>query len=242
MKSNWYADWFDSHYYHILYKNRDEKEAEFFIDNLISHLQIPQKSKLLDVACGKGRHAIYFNKKGMDVVGIDLSTNNINIAKRDTNKTLQFAIHDMRNKFRDNEFDIVTNLFTSFGYFENYNDEQDTINAMALSLKKRGILIIDFMNVKKVMLNLIKSEKRTVDGINFNIIRKIENNNIIKDIKFSDNNIKYHFQEKVKVLTLDDMNTFILNAGLKIINVFGNYKLEDFNALNSERLIILCTK
>tara|TARA_B100000427_G_scaffold291311_2_gene268047 strand:- start:1187 stop:1633 length:447 start_codon:yes stop_codon:yes gene_type:complete len=148
----------------------------------------------------------------------------------------------MRNKFRDNEFDIVTNLFTSFGYFENYNDEQDTINAMALSLKKRGILIIDFMNVKKVMLNLIKSEKRTVDGINFNIIRKIENNNIIKDIKFSDNNIKYHFQEKVKVLTLDDMNTFILNAGLKIINVFGNYKLEDFNALNSERLIILCTK
>lgn len=242
MTSNWYADWFDSHYYHILYKNRDEKEAEFFIDNLISHLQIPQKSKLLDVACGKGRHAIYFNKKGMDVVGIDLSTNSINTAKRDTNKMLQFVVHDMRNKFRNNEFDIVTNLFTSFGYFEKYKDEQDTIDAMALSLKKGGKLIIDFMNVKKVMLNLIKSEKKTIDGINFNIIRKIENNNIIKDIKFSDNNIKYHFQEKVKALTLDDMNTFILNAGLKIINIFGNYKLEDFNALKSERLIILCTK
>ena len=103
---NWFKSWFDSKYYHILYKNRNEKEAQIFIDNLISHLQIQKKSKILDVACGKGRHATYFNKKGMNVIGIDLSINNIKTAKKKENETLQFAVHDMRNPFKTNEFDF----------------------------------------------------------------------------------------------------------------------------------------
>ena len=70
---SWFTHWFDSPYYHTLYKNRDEEEAEFFIDNLIAKLQLKKGNKLIDIACGKGRHATYFNKKGMDVVGIDLS-------------------------------------------------------------------------------------------------------------------------------------------------------------------------
>ena len=74
---SWFANWFDSSYYHILYKNRDEKEAELFIDNLVQHLQIPQGSTLIDIACGKGRHATYFNSLGLDVIGIDLSPNSI---------------------------------------------------------------------------------------------------------------------------------------------------------------------
>ena len=78
---SWFANWFDSPYYHLLYKNRDEKEAQVFIDNLMQYLQIPQGSKLIDIACGKGRHAIYFNKKGMDVIGVDLSFNSISYAK-----------------------------------------------------------------------------------------------------------------------------------------------------------------
>ena len=82
---SWFINWFNSPYYHILYKNRNEKEAQIFIDNLLYHLQIPEKSKLLDVACGKGRHSIYFNKKGIDVTGIDLSVNNINTAKENEN-------------------------------------------------------------------------------------------------------------------------------------------------------------
>ena len=59
---NWYTDWFNSPYYHILYKNRDDKEAQFFIDNLIKHLKIKKNSKILDVACGKGTHTIFIKK------------------------------------------------------------------------------------------------------------------------------------------------------------------------------------
>ena len=83
---SWFINWFDSPYYHLLYKDRDEKEAKIFIDNLVSYFQIPRKSTLLDVACGKGRHAIYFNTKGMNVFGIDLSKKSIQIAQKNNNK------------------------------------------------------------------------------------------------------------------------------------------------------------
>ncbi len=239
---NWFANWFNSPYYHLLYKNRDETEAQFFIDKLVSHLQIPKGSKLLDVACGKGRHSIYFNKKGLNVTGIDLSFNSISTAKKNTNPTLQFEVQDMREVFKLNEFDIVVNMFTSFGYFEKEADEQKSINAMALNLKKEGILIIDFMNVKKVIENLVKYEKKIVDEVTFNISRSLEDNYIIKDITFSNNSENYQFKEKVKALTLADFYSFISKAGLKIIDIFGNYKLDGFSAKSSERLIIICKK
>ena len=239
---SWFINWFDSPYYHILYKDRNEKEARIFIDNLVSYLQIPKKSTLLDIACGKGRHAIYFNKKGMNVVGIDLSKKSIQFAKKNSNKNLKFEVWDMRKIFQKNTFDIVTNLFTSFGYFEKTKDEQKAINAMALNLKQEGILIIDFMNAKKVTKQLIKSEKKIVNKITFNIKRKIKKNYIIKDITFSDNGEDFQFQEKVKALTLVELSDLISNAKLKIIDIFGNYKLEDFNVLKSERLIVICKK
>ena len=239
---SWFAHWFDSPYYHTLYKNRDEKEAQAFIDNLVQHLQIPTGSKLIDIACGKGRHATYFNSLGFDVIGVDLSPNSIASAKENKNTTLQFAEHDMREVYQENNFDVVTNLFTSFGYFEDNKDEQKAINAMASNLKLGGFLVIDFMNVEKVIANLVLNEQKTIDGITFDIIRKIEAGRIIKDIQITDGAIKQHFQEKVKAITLTNYSEFITTAGLKIIDIFGNYKLEDFNAITSDRLILICKK
>lgn len=239
---SWFATWFDSPYYHLLYKNRDEKEAQVFIDNLIEKLQLKKGSKLIDIACGKGRHATYFNKKGMNVVGVDLSPNSIASAKQNENNNLQFSVHDMREVYKENHFDIVTNLFTSFGYFENKDDEQKAINAMAENLKSDGVLIIDFMNIKKIIANLISSEKKTIDGITFNIKRSVQNNHIIKDIEIIDDNETQHFQEKVKAITLADFSVFVSNVGLNIIDIFGNYKLDDFDATISDRLILICKK
>ena len=148
----------------------------------------------------------------------------------------------MRQIFKPNFFDIATNLFTSIGYFEITEDEQKAINAMASNLKKEGILINDFMNVKKVIEKLVSFERKKVDNITFNIRKDIINNFILKDISFSDNKKSYQFQEKVKVLTLTDFSNLITNAGLKIIDIFGNYNLEHFNALKSERLILVFQK
>ena len=239
---SWIANWFDSPYYHILYKKKDKKEAQVFIDNLVQHLQIPKCSKLIDIACGKGRHATYFNSLGLDVVGVDLSPNSIASATKNANSTLQFSVHDMREVYQKNNFDIVTNLFTSFGYFEDNTDEQKAINAMATNLKSGGFLVIDFMNVKKVIANLIASEQKMVDGITFDITRKVELGHIIKDIAITDGAEKQHFQEKVKAITLTDYSEFISIAGLKIIDIFGNYKLEVFDERIADRLILICKK
>ena len=115
---NWFASWFDTPYYHILYKERDDHEAEFFMNSLTSFLKLPKKAEILDLACGKGRHAIYLNELGYDVTGIDLSAASIEFAKKFETDKLHFAIHDMSISY-PKKFDAVFNLFTSFGYFEN---------------------------------------------------------------------------------------------------------------------------
>lgn len=237
----WFEDWFNSKYYHILYKNRDSSEAIFFLKNIINQLKF-EDGKILDVACGKGRHAKYLNELGYEVTGIDLSQNSIEFAKNYNNDKLDFFVHDMRLVFKENHFDLVTNLFTSFGYFEDLNDEQIAINSMSNNLKREGLLLIDFMNVKKVINSLVKFEIKEIDNIKFTIERKYDDNYIIKKIKVEDQKTILNFQEKVRALTLYDFNLMMKSANMKIINLFGNYSLNEFDAQNSDRLIIISQK
>lgn len=72
-EKDWFASWFDTSYYHILYDHRNEEEAVFFIQKLIEALQIQPGAKALDLACGKGRHAITLHTFGLEVLGVDLS-------------------------------------------------------------------------------------------------------------------------------------------------------------------------
>ena len=212
---NWFENWFNSKYYHILYKNRDHKEAVFFLDNIIKNINI-NNGRILDVACGKGRHAKYLNHLGFNVTGIDLSKNSIEFANKDSNENLKYFVHDMRSVFKKNHFDLVTNLFTSFGYFENQEDEQTTINAMSNNLKEGGLLLIDFMNVKKVISSLVTSESKEIDGIKFLIERKYDENHIIKKIIIKDKDSDLNFQEKVRALTLYDFDVMLKKANMKI--------------------------
>ena len=151
----WYKDWFNSKYYHLLYKNRDHNEAALFLDNISNEFK-NKNAKILDVACGKGRHAKYLNNLGFDVTGIDLSVNSIKYAKEYENQKLKFHQHDMRNIFDKNNFDIVTNLFTSFGYFDDILDDQKEINSISNRLKNKEF--IDKAPKKVVEENKIKIE------------------------------------------------------------------------------------
>ena len=237
----WYKDWFDSKYYHLLYKNRDHNEAALFLDNISNEFK-KKNARILDVACGKGRHAKYLNSIGFDVTGVDLSFNSIKYAKKYENKKLKFYQHDMRNVFEENKFDIVTNLFTSFGYFDNTLDDQKAISSMAGNLKKGGLLLIDFMNVKKVIMNLVANEIKFIEDVKFKISRKIINNHIIKKINIEDEENIFSHQEKVHCLTLFNFTEMLEKANMKIINLFGDYDLNNFDEQKSDRLIILAKK
>ena len=241
-KSEWFEKWFDSLYYHILYKNRGNEEAEGFIRRLIQKLAPPKNSLLLDAACGKGRHAIYLNKLGFKVDGFDLSQNSIKIAKIFETKTLNFYINDIRSPLNTNCYDIVFNLFTSFGYFENNKDNQLAINAISESLKANGMLILDFMNSNKTIDELSEIEIKMVNHIEFYIKKSFKEGFIIKDINFTDQNKKYYFQEKVRAISLEDFKIYFDNANLKIENIFGDYSLNPYNMISSDRLILLARK
>lgn len=239
---NWFATWFNTPYYHLLYKDRNQSEAEYFIQHLLQYLEPKSDAVFLDVACGKGRHCRFINQNGFKVQGIDLSTESIKEAKRSNSESLHFKQHDMREKYLENHFDYVLNLFTSFGYFEVDSDNQKAIDAMANNLKKGGKLIIDFMNAKKVITNLVEEEKKMVENINFHIQRKVENGYILKDIQFKSEGESYYYQEKVQALRLTDFSHYLKKAGLKIVNLWGDYELNDFDALHSNRLIIVAQK
>ncbi len=235
---NWFASWFDSPYYHILYKDRDEEEAQLLMDNIVHYLNLPEEAKILDLACGKGRHSIYLNQLGFDVTGADLSTNSIAEAKKSENKTLHFQEHDMREPFED-QFDAIFNLFTSFGYFENEQDNLATLKAIKESLTEYGFAVIDFMNVHQVIANLVPEEVKIVDGIAFHIKRYVKDNYIYKEIDFEDQGEKFHFTEKVRALTLADFETLMEQAEIFLLDIFGDYKLRKFHKMESERLIMI---
>ena len=235
---NWFASWFDTPYYHILYKERNYREAQIFMDNLTHYLNLPEKAKVLDLACGKGRHAIYLNQLGFDVIGADLSENSIAEARKNSNSSLHFQVHDMREKMED-QFDAIFNLFTSFGYFENDADNLKTLIAIKESLTEHGFAVIDFMNVNQVIANLVPEETKTVEGIDFHIQRYVKDGHIYKEIDFEDQGQAFHFTEKVKALTLQDFQAMMEEAGIYLLDIFGDYKLKKFHKTESERLIMI---
>ena len=239
MNKDWFIDWFNTSYYHTLYQHRDESEACRFIDILCAHLKIESGAKILDLACGKGRHAIHLAKKGYQTTGVDLAEGSINKAKENAVVNVSFDVHDMRETYIKNGFDYVFNLFTSFGYFEDKNENVEVLKAAAVNLNVKGVFVLDFLNVKKVIPNLVPSEIKKLDGIKFDIKRTFNGRHIIKDIIVTDAEQEHHFQERVSAFDLITIQEMASTAGLQIVDVFGDYDLNEFNAPNSDRLILV---
>ncbi|MGB3606154.1 class I SAM-dependent methyltransferase [Psychroserpens sp.] len=235
---HWYASWFDSPFYHILYKDRDHEEAQQFMDNLTEYLNIPEGGDILDLACGKGRHSIYLNSLGYNVTGVDLSENSIDFAKQFENDSLHFEVHDMCQPYKK-QFDAVFNLFTSFGYFDNEDDNLKTIEAIKANLNPYGFGVIDFMNSAFVMDHLVSEDIKTVEGIDFKQTRSVKDGYIIKDISFSHEDEHFNFQERVKAFSLADFELLFEKAGVYLLDVFGDYKLRPYDAKTSERLVMI---
>lgn len=238
---DWFVDWFDTPYYHILYQNRNDLEAKKFIQTLMDHLKLHSSSKLLDLACGKGRHSKTLNELGYDVLGVDLSENSINEANRLSSNTLSFLVHDMREIMVGAKFDAIFNLFTSFGYFDSNKENERMCTSIAQMLQPNGKLIIDFMNAHKVIKYLVSEEEKEIDGIKFYITRTYDNTHIEKHIKFNHKDEQFHFIERVQGLKLDDFKT-LLSPFFTIDHVFGSLDLQPFVLEKSDRLIIIATR
>ena len=237
-KTEWFQDWFNTTYYHLLYDYRNEEEAEYFMSNLLKFLNLKASDTILDLPCGRGRHSLFLNAQGHRVVGADISENSIAHARHFENQSLRFMIHDMRDPLKE-RFNAIFNLFTSFGYFENEETNERVLKNFRQGLQKNGHVVIDFFNLAKVRAELIPSQELVKQGVEYKIKKRITDQFIIKEIEVTDGDNKYNFREKVQALDLEKFERYSRGARLKIVKIFGDYSLNDFDPHISDRLILV---
>ena len=241
-RQDWFKKWFESHYYHLLYSNRDDTEAEKFIDKLIHYLQPKPASKALDLACGKGRHAVYLHKKQLHTDGLDLSSENVKEAKNQETENLQFYCQDMRIFYRKSNYDYIFSMFTSFGYFEQQEENLKVMQTTFQNLKPKGRFILDFLNTEKVLHQLPQKEEIKKRDVHFFIEKYLHKGFIVKEIQIKDGNQEVTFCEFVKAITQEQFLELFQKAGFKVLDIFGNYSLEPFHKMNSERMIFIAER
>lgn len=244
-QKSWFRNWFNSPYYHLLYFKRDEQEAAAFIDALLQKLNPSVESKMLDVACGRGRHSIHLASKGFFVTGIDISPESIDDALKHQNKRLEFFVHDMRLPFRMNYYDFAFNFFTSFGYFRTRREHDNAIRTIAQSLKTGGTFVIDYLNAHYVETHLVYKSEIEKEGITFDITRWLDETHFYKKIVVEDEaNFEEPlvFTEKVAKFSLGEFNDLFAFNGLQVQEVYGDYKFSAYDVKNSPRLIIVAKK
>lgn len=242
VKNEWFKTWFDSPFYALLYKNRSFEEAAAFIDRIVVLDSLKEIHYILDLACGRGRHAVHFHQKGFDVVGLDLSQNSIAFAKQFEKDGLVFEHGDMRYFALDRKFDAVFNLFTSFGYFLHLEENIKVLQNVNSHLKPNGLFILDYFNAEKVLSDLVPQETKIIEGVSFDIQKRVENGQIVKTIDVHNDGANLHFEERVQLIYASDFISMLEQNGFKILHTFGDYNLTSFDASNSERFISIAQK
>ncbi|SHI40322.1 Methyltransferase domain-containing protein [Hymenobacter daecheongensis DSM 21074] len=242
-ETEWFSAWFDSPYYHLLYRDRDHQEAQRFIDALLVHLHPKPTARLLDLACGKGRHAIHLSEKGYDVTGVDLSPESIAYARQFGHERLHFEVHDMRDPLAWGPFDLIFNLFTSFGYFADETENVVALMSAAAALRPGGKMVIDFMNTERTVRELVSHEEKTVDGTTFHLHRHLDKGFIVKEICFRDAaGQEQRFEERVRALRREQFEEYFQMAGLRLAEVLGDYHLHPYDEQTSPRMIFVLKK
>lgn len=241
---NWFEEWFDSPLYEKLYSNRDEQEAKQLIAFLEQTLLLNDCSSILDLGCGRGRHSITLGQKGYQVKGIDLSVEAIKTATEKAEEmdldNVEFEVRDMRNPLPET-FEAIVNLFTTFGYFEEDEENAMVLDSVVKMLESEGLFVLDYLNAEKIKQTFVPEEEGEFQGINYQIKRYIKNGAIHKDIVFAGGelNTPRSYWERVKLYGLEWFEEEMGKRNLEIINVSGNYQGDEFKPDSSPRLLII---
>ena len=238
----WFESWFDSPYYPILYRHRDEAEAQEALVNLHKHLSLPPSATVLDLCCGQGRHSRTLHALGYHVVGIDLSPSAIAYANERSIPGQHFEVQDMRNFSLNERFDAVFNLFTSFGYFSNQKENLRVLTQIYKHLNPGGTLVLDYLNASAISVKEDTLQEQTIDGIVFRTRKFIEGESVVKTIEILDNTQHFQFHERVQLITLEHFSTMLEQTGFELTAVFGNYQLGAYTAQESPRCLIIARK
>ena len=241
---DWYEKWFGKEYV-LVYQHRNESEAKQQVSFLLNHINISQEAKILDLCCGNGRHSIELKKLGYDVLGVDLSSELLDIARSKASENdldLKLYRCDMREIPYEDEFDLIVQFFTSFGYFETDAENQKVLSAISKALKKEGQFMIDYMNPDYVASNLVeKDEKQVSDDIKLIQERWIENSRVNKKITMIKNGETSYYNESVRMYALQEIKAMLDQVGLMLNHTYGDFDGSEYNK-DSSRMILIGNK
>ena len=218
--TEWFEEWFGEEYLQ-LYPHRDAAEAERAVALILERTGCGPGSRVLDVACGAGRHARAFESAGTRCVGVDLSAALLRVARTVTACPLVRA--DMRAlPIRPGSMDLTVNLFTSFGYFDRDAEHADALREMVATVRPRGWFVIDFLNAPAVRARLVPRETRRLDGTEVAVARSVspDGRYVCKTITTAAGR---RFSERVRLFGPDEIAAMLADARVSIEERFGDY-------------------
>lgn len=245
MKTEWYKDWFETKEYLNIYRHRNEVEAEDLVNTIINNVKHSKSDKVLDMACGTGRHSILFAKKGYKVTAVDLSKNMLSVARKKAaaeNLEIDFIQSDLRYFAHSGEFGLAINLFTSFGYFETDEENFEIFNTAYKHLQKGGYFVLDFFNKYFVEKNLILESHDSIEKLDVIQKRKIDGLRVVKEITIRDNDHFKKYYESVRMFSQSELVNELTRIGFAIERTFGDFQGNKFDQFSSPRIIIIAKK
>ena len=238
-EADWFEAWFGTDYLRI-YQHRDESEAERAIDLIAAHVHGREIQSVLDLACGAGRHSKVLCERWW-TVGLDLSAALLRVARRE-DPDAPYVRADMRElPFAAESFDLVVNLFTSFGYFEDDREHARVLACVRTALRPGGAFVIDFLNAGQVRRNLVPYDERVENGVTIEQTRMISPDDrfVEKTIRLLERGREY--VERVRLLSAGDLERMLEAAGFDVVHCFGDYAGSDWSE-NSPRTILFASR
>jgi ubiquinone/menaquinone biosynthesis C-methylase UbiE len=247
------GDWFTESFgedYKIVYRHRNQENAEREIGAMIEWMNLRQGSAVLDIGCGMGRHAQVLKALGYRVTGLDLSEVLLAEARRnDPEGSIVWVKGDMRKLPFDSEaYEAAVNWFTSFGYFDDLQDNVRVLQEMRRVLKPGGRYLIDFLNPEFLKSHLVPFSERVDDHSGWHITEKrsIEDDFVVKNIEVKprvddscNQGSSRYFKERVRLIGLEQFEGMLAETGLALDKVYGDYDGNAYSANSSKRLILL---
>jgi len=245
--SEWFEEWFRSDFYLKLYSHRDHQEAEACVDLIIRSAGLTpaagERIPALDLACGPGRHAIALAERGFDVTAVDLSPTLLAYAESQAlseNARVRFIRSDMRTIAFEREFDLVLQLFTSFGYFDEHSDDALVLERVRAALRDGGYYALDLINERQLHRTLVPSSVKHLDGLEIREQRRIREGRVEKRIIIPrPGGGTREFCESVQLYSPETIEGMLYDAGLAPMHWFGDYDGSPFDPDHSERMLVI---
>jgi len=231
-QKEWFERWFN-HHYNLVYGHRTDEEAESFTAEWPIWDQIPAGGLCLDIGCGSGRYSRTVAKRGLDVIGLDISETLLSSASQNPlpsgSGSVNYVQSDMRYMPFSGGFSLIISMFTSFGYFNSDTEHLKLLTECCRLCADNACLILDLPNPyhTKWFVKEHPSEVSVKNGLTISMERTYESasKRVIKQIKIEGNGVLENYTESVRLFEPSELLILLTQAGFRQTTPFwGDYK------------------